>query len=241
MSLLETSTRSFDVPSGTGTTFSIKIHEDISIRADNLNLETWGASLILARHLHSIQIPNLSSAKSNNSCGPVIEIGAGTGLVGISAAAIWKTNVTLTDLAPIAPALASNIALNKDLLSSTGGSGSSGALDWNIPSVVSFPQGPELQAEDNKAHVILAADTIYDSSHPEMLATVIKTWLKPGPDSRVIIAYPVRVAYLEEIRELWERMEMIGFELVEEGKEELPKKDWDDEVLIEWCVWKWKE
>lgn len=74
-----------------------------------------------------------------------------------------------------------------------------------------------------------------------MLTHVIKTWLKVGSDSRVLIAYPVRVAYLDEIRELWERMEGIGMELLEEGKEELPKQEWDDETLIEWCVWKWKE
>jgi predicted nicotinamide N-methyase len=254
---MKTSTRTFEVPTNASTILSIKIHEDVTIRADNLTLETWGSSLVLARRLHAVQIPNLTACpvrlhspsrrRKRESCGPVIELGAGTGLVGISAAAIWKTNVTLTDLSPIVPALANNIALNKDILSSTGGVASSGALDWKTPSVLSLPAQPqqesslELPAEHNKAHVILAADTIYDSSHPEMLANVIKTWLKPGPDSRVLIAYPVRVAYLEEIRELWERMEDIGMELMEEGKEELPKKDWDDEVLIEWCILKWKE
>lgn len=257
---MKTSTRNFEVPTNVGTTLSVQIHEDVTIRADNLNLETWGSSLVLARRLHAIQIPNLntsplrrniyhrcSSATKNAPCGPVIELGAGTGLVGISAAAIWKTGVTLTDLAPIVPALASNIALNKDLLSSIGSSALSGALDWKHPSVLSVPvqasqeRPQDLLAEHNRAQVILAADTIYDSSHPEMLVEVIKTWLKPGPDSRVLIAYPVRVAYLQEIRELWERMGRIGMEAVEEGKEELPKRDWDDETLIEWCVWRWKE
>ena len=259
---MKTSTRTFQVPTKTGATFSIHIHEDINIRAENLHLETWGSSLVLARRLHAIQIANPSSSDSpppchshldstltsRSQCGPVLELGAGTGLVGIAAAAIWKTNVTLTDLSPIVPSLKNNIALNRDLLSSTGGSASSGALDWRTPSIITLgsnrevsPQELELRAENNKASVILAADTIYDSSHPEMLANVIKAWLKIRPDSRVLIAYPVRVAYLDEIRDLWERLEGIGMDLVEEGKEELPKKDWDDETLIEWSVWKWKE
>lgn len=253
------STRTFEIPTSTGTKFSVNIHEDASIRADNLYLETWGSSLVLARRLHSIEIPRIAKSTSSclaqchhsqrinpQMCGPVLELGSGTGLVGLSAAAIWKTNVTLTDLSPVVPALNKNIMLNQDLLSSHGGSASSGALDWNHPSVLSLHlpgsnhQSQELPAEDNKASVILAADTVYDSSHPEILASVIKTWLKEGPASRVLIAYPVRVAYLDEIRELWERIEGIGMELLEEGKEELPRKEWDDETSIEWCVWRWK-
>ena len=153
----------------------------------------------------------------------------------------------LTDLAPIVPSLEKNIELNKKLLSVSAGSASSGILDWRDPSAITLysqhqnHQRRVLSAESNKASVILAADTIYDPTHPEMLVKVIKTWLKAGPDSRVLIAYPVRIAYLEEIREFWERMEDTGMRMVEEGKEELPKKEWDDETLIEWCVWKWKE
>jgi predicted nicotinamide N-methyase len=257
---MKTSTRTFEIPSNADTALSIQIYEDATVRADNLSLETWGSSFVLARRLHAIQLPHLitSAAPAQNRprrrtsstkrevCGRVLELGAGTGLVGISGAAIWKTNVTLTDLAPIVPALEKNIALNRELLDLSGGSASSGALDWKCPSILSLhPQSRQMAAQDlpaehNKVPVILAADTIYDSSHPEMLVNVIKTWLKAGLDSRVLIAYPVRVAYLEEIRELWERIEGIGMELVEEGKEELPKKDWDDETLIEWCVWKWK-
>lgn len=261
---MKTSTRTFEIPTNKGTALSLKIHEDITIRADNLHLETWGSSLVLARLLHSIQIqiPNLTTSpphRQNRSCrlssttdqaacaGPVLELGAGTGLVGLAAAAVWKTHVTLTDLPPIVPALQKNIALNGDLLLSNGGCASSGELDWKDPSLLRLhppDEGDgtiEAPAERNKVQVILAADTIYDSCHPEMLARVISTWLRAGPDSRVLIAYPVRVAYLEEIRELWERMQGVGMEVCVEGKEELPEKDWDDETLIEWCVWKWNE
>ena len=243
----------FQIPTKADSTVSITINDDVNIRAENLHLETWGASLVLSRRLHRIEIPNLIKPPQDhprNRCGPVLELGSGTGLVGISAAAVWKTDVTLTDLSPIVPALERNIELNKDLLLSAGGSASSGSLDWRDPSMLRFHPGSarqsplredEFPAEHNKVSAILTADTVYDSEHPEMLVKVVKAWLKEGPDSRVLIAYPVRVAYLEEIRELWELMEGIGMELVEEGKEELPRKEWDDETLIEWCVWRWEK
>ncbi len=188
---------------------------------------------------------------SQHGLGPILELGAGTGLVGLSAAALWRTNVVLTDLAPILPALQENVLLNRNLLDGRRGSVTCGILDWRDPSALkSYPlytshdQSHELlvspDSEDNKFSMILAADTVYDPSHPEMLVEVIKKWLKRGDESRVLIAYPMRVAYLEEIRELWTRISGIGLEVLEEGKEELPEMEWDDERLVEWCVWKWK-
>jgi len=241
-------TRTFEVAlDNQGSTLAIKINEDPSLRTDNLTLETWGSSLILARQLHALDLPPTAFV-STSSSGPILELGAGTGLAGLAAAAVWNTHVILTDLSAIITGLARNISLNQDLLSLHNGSASYGALDWSSPSSLSLHRNPgdekeeiELK-EENKASIILAADTVYDEAHPELLANVIAKWLKRRGDSRVIIAYPLRVAYLEEIRGLWEKFEDIGLVAVEEGKERMKVDDvkFDDEELHEWSVWKWK-
>ena len=79
--------------------------------------------------------------------------------------------------------------------------------------------------------VILAADVVYSEEHPELLSKTILRWLAAGPASRAVIAYPLRVAYLGQIRELWELLEAGGLEAIEEGREQASTKDWDDECL----------
>ena len=50
----------------------------------------------------------------------------------------------------------------------------------------------------------------------------------------------MRVAYLDEIRELWELLQRGGLEAIDEGRELLVGDDWDDEVLHEWSAWRWQ-
>jgi hypothetical protein len=73
-----------------------------------------------------------------------------------------------------------------------------------------------------------------------MLSHAILTWLKPGSDARAIIAYPMRVAYLDEIRELWELLQSGGLDTID-GSREVTGDDWDDEPLHEWgSMWRWR-
>ena len=246
--------RNFDIPkSSSGETIHIKLDEP-ALAAENLRLTTWGSSFILATRLHHFALdlnplhPAASYASDNLGTISVLELGAGTGLVGLSAAAIWNTNVVLSDLAPIVPGLAVNIRTNKETICALGGSTFCGTLDWanpdklvlySIDAEAQQRQEHTLQAGTNKATVILAADTIYSEEHPTMLSSAILRWLKHGPDARVIIAYPMRVAYLDEIRGLWELLQRGGLEAIDEGRE-LVGDDWDDEALHEWSVWRWK-
>lgn len=246
---MESFTRTFDIPvTATGTIMPIKINEDPSLRTDNLTLITWGTSLILARQLRSITIPP-AALITTSPCGPILELGAGTGLVGLAAAAVWKSRVTLTDLAPIIAGLAMNISLNEKLLAEHDGSASHGALDWSEPAAVTLYRTLDGKreevacTEENKPSVILAADTVYDEQHPDLLSSVISKWLRRDQNSRVIISYPLRCCYLDEIRGVWEKFAEVGLESVEEGQERMKSDDvkFDDEELHEWSVWKWKE
>ena len=224
-----------------GNFLDIEIHQPV-LRSENLNLTTWGSSFILASQLHLINIDTQSLHKQDLL---ILELGAGTGLVGISAAAIWKANVILTDLDTITPGLAQNIEANEQTLKSNDASAGCGSLDWAHPTDLSIrPKGQDgapvkLSSRTDKASIILAADTIYSEEHPQMLADTILAWLKPGPESRVIIAYPLRPAYLDHIRELWERLEVAGLRAFDEGKAEAGD-EWDDERSIEWSVWQWR-
>jgi predicted nicotinamide N-methyase len=245
--------RTFSIPkNSSGDTIDITL-EELALTADNLGLKTWGSSFILAMRLHcfDIHLDSLcppASLTSGESGINVLELGAGTGLVGLSAAAIWRTKVVLSDLAPIVPGLAVNISTNIEALSALGGSALCGTLDWASPDrlvlhdINGEGQGQQrhtLLAEINKARVILAADTVYSEEHPAMLSNAILTWLKRGSDARAIIMYPMRVAYLEEIRELWELLQRGGLEAIDEGRE-VGSDDWDDEALHEWSVWRWR-
>jgi len=219
------------------------------LRADNLGLITWGGAFILANILHRLPIHDVPS----DTPVPVLELGAGTGLVGITAAALWKTHVVLTDLEPIVPGLVANIALNREMLTQYGGRVSSGTLDWNSPTRLILEQEVaaalgvaelivgERGDDRNKATIILCADTMYSEEHPELISQTIFAQLQRDPNARAVLCYPMRVAYLDAMREFYERMEQGGMVLVEEGREELPDDSWDDERQTEWNVWTWKD
>lgn len=227
-------------PSGESLDIDINVPK---LRADNLHFQTWGSARILAGQLHTIPIP--ANSFDGNGIG-ILELGAGTGLAGLAAAALWRTDLALTDLAPFVPGLQRNIEVNEKMLTQRNVRASCGSLDWNEPRALSLlghnsDQREVLSSQTDKASVIVVADCLYSEDHPQMLTSVILSWLKPGPKSRLIICYPLRVAYLDIIRDLWHLLEEAGLDSISEGKEEITDEIWDDERLHEWGVWKWRD
>ncbi|KZV98938.1 hypothetical protein EXIGLDRAFT_726829 [Exidia glandulosa HHB12029] len=216
------------------------------LQADNLSLITWGSSFILSGILYRLR----ESVPVVASDGPVsiLELGAGTGLVGLSAAVVWGADVILTDLEPIIPGLVANATLNAEAIAAHGGRVLCGTLDWNQPEQLLIhsddsndTRGIVNDSEHNKASVVMAADTMYWEEHPRLISQTIFAWLKRNKDARAVVCYSLRIAYLEVAQEFYERMEHGGMELVAEGREEMQNDDWDDEKLYEWNVWRWKE
>ena len=83
--------------------------------------------------LHKIgqtSLSHLLPASGERPNGPVLELGSGTGLLGLAAAAIWKTHVILSDLPAIMPNLQHNVDQNRAVVKSLGGSLDAGALTW---------------------------------------------------------------------------------------------------------------
>ena len=250
-------TRSFTIPlantSPTASSLEITLHEP-ALTEDNLGLKTWSSSYVLARllpTLTSIPLPLPSHT-------PVLELGAGTGLVGLAAAAVWNANVVLTDLPAITPNLARNVAANAEVLRAHGGNAVAGVLDWtdaeSLQPVLSNTSGAipaclealiDLRASV-KTTTILAADPIYSPSHPRLLVSAVSRWLEDRGDAaasaRLVLAYPVREAYLPQTADLRERLSEVGgkgLRVLEEG-EEVGRDDWDEDVRVRWSVWGWK-
>jgi tRNA1(Val) A37 N6-methylase TrmN6 len=60
----------------------------------------------------------------------ILELGSGTGLLGLAAAAVWGANVVVTDLDIIQENLHFNVRQNHNLLSSRGANVTCDILDW---------------------------------------------------------------------------------------------------------------
>jgi hypothetical protein len=113
------------------------------LTGDNLGLKTWGTAFAIVKKLedfkyryfsHLLDSENnkskVADTPSTKSRVKVLELGSGTGLVGIAASAIWATDLLLTDLPDIKENLLFNIDRNRKIVEFMGGSIQGDTLDW---------------------------------------------------------------------------------------------------------------
>ena len=162
--------RTFEV---SGLATSIELHEP-ALTSDNLGLKTWGASLVLARKI----CQKLSTFEPSENL-RILELGAGTGLVGIAfiqkileVGSTQKFRVHLTDLPDIVPNLQKNVDLNK-CNREPNVEVAVDVLDWTDPSSFQEKYGYK------KFDVLLIADPIYSPQHPRWVVNMIKEFLHP--------------------------------------------------------------
>jgi predicted nicotinamide N-methyase len=216
-------TRSFQIT----TELIVKLHEP-SLTGDNLGLKTWTSSLLLARLLPRLQelIPRDHR---------ILELGSGTGLLGLSAACLWKAEVLLTDLPEVVTNLETNLFLNSGTVTSHGGSVSATALDWSDETDV-------LKHNLERFQVIIAADPIYSPDHPRILVDTISRWLTFDKDARVVLTLPLRPHYDQERSELRRLLTQANLSMLLEGTE-TGYDDWytqdgsQAEVECWWSIW----
>ncbi|KAB5562263.1 hypothetical protein PHYPO_G00015910 [Pangasianodon hypophthalmus] len=137
----------------------------------------WDAAIVLSKYLETEQFCNSRSGVSTWSSKHMIELGAGTGVVGIMAASLGA-NVTVTDLEDLQPLLELNIRENRELLST--GSITAKVLKWG-ENVTDFLPHPDY---------ILLADCIYYEQSVVPLVETLK--LLAGPETCVICCYEQR-------------------------------------------------
>ena len=194
-----------------------------TLTADNLGLKTWASSYLLSKRLPLLGLPTFSpTAKA-------LELGAGTGLVGLAAAAIFKIPVLLTDLPDIVP----NLQFNANTNSPPGTTVSVSVMDWR-------DGVDEIVPEGEKYDLVLAADPLYSPEHPGLLVGMVGKWLKEGTHGRVVVEMPLRDGYSSERSDFRGRMERVGLEIKSEGVE-TGVDDWGagGEVKCWWSVWGW--
>lgn len=238
--------RAFTVPDLSGEELTLTLHEP-SLTADNLGMKTWVSSYLLSQRLHSILdstpplVPSTATTPKIDRTLRALELGSGTGLVGLAFAAIRgeSASVHLTDLPVIVPNLAHNAALNVELLTKSNAQVTTGVLDWSVD--------PEpLPTSEETYDLILAADPLYSPKHPKWLVDTIGHWLSRGLDARVVVEMPLRDAYLPQVQEFRQRMTNIGLAVVAEG-EEIGYDDWETAdggalaVRCWWSTWGWSE
>jgi D-xylulose reductase len=233
--------RSFRIPTPSAP-FELTIHEP-AFTGDELGLKTWAASYLLAKRLHTFElVPSDTQQRLQ-----VLELGSGTGLVGLAMAGLGA-DVVLTDMASICPNLAQNEQRNHEVVSQNGGIARTAILDWTEPTscqpVQDGATGNE-QAIPEKFPLILAADSLYSPEHPRMLVDTINVWLSQDDNAKVIVEFPYRDAYLPQIKDFRQRMLDIGLWIEKEG-EETGYDDWgedqDDDALVTcwWSCWQRK-
>ncbi|KAL6713757.1 Protein-lysine N-methyltransferase rrg1 [Lecanora helva] len=242
----------------------ITLHEP-SLTGDNLGHKTWVASYLLAKRLpqllspildeqnkNSYQTPDSTTTSSSATHPRILELGSGTGLVGLTAALLFpRASIHLTDLPSILPNLEHNIQLNSHLLNNTQTHTPSTCPTTQSPShetqhqITSTPHRPITSAALDWSHphppipsqsrytTILAADSLYMPPHAAWLAKTIDSFLSTLPSSRVVVELPIREGISEVEHQDWKReMRGRGFGIVEEGWEE-GFEEWEDVRMAE--------
>ncbi|CAK7269514.1 Protein-lysine N-methyltransferase rrg1 [Sporothrix epigloea] len=195
------------------------IIKEPAIVGDSLGFKTWGTSYAMARMLPTlVNTPSLRHLQPMLRQGsiPVLELGAGTGLLGLAAAALWRADVVLSDLATIVPNLSVNVERNSKIIQARGGRARAGVLQWGASRSENDTEAgvlvvdTSLFPEDHQFPLVLAADPIYDDEHPVLLASAIDAQLaldvrhcadgvnghgvaeKPPVSPRAVVMVPLR-------------------------------------------------
>lgn len=141
---------------------------------DNCGGIMWPAGIRLSRHLVQNRQGELKGAR-------VLEIGSGTGIVGLAAACLGA-HVMLTDKREQLPVMWDNVQVNAELVDAAGGSATVVELDWDEPDA-----DPDVLDQDYDW--IFGADVTYDVTRMPALAKLLRQMVLTNPTAVVKLAH----------------------------------------------------
>lgn len=140
----------------------------------------WDAGLVL---LHFLEKHQQEFVHGKN----ILEIGAGTGAVGLTAAALSAKSVALTDLERILPLLEEGIELNRDCFEKE-----------TVVEAQALAWGTEDFSPSHAPDLILVSDCLYYESSVVPLVTTLTSLVKKlNPSCQILVAYEER-SYLPD-------------------------------------------
>lgn len=145
--------------------------------SEGLSFQLWPAATALVSLLDNHRIdPTNSPLSATLSRRPlrILELGSGTGIVGIVAAATLGGNVTITDLPHVVPNLRFNADANKGVVGPTGGAVSVAALRWG--------HADDVAVIGREFDVILASDVVYHDNLYEPLLETLRFMMLMGSE-----------------------------------------------------------
>ncbi|RRT53878.1 hypothetical protein B296_00039229 [Ensete ventricosum] len=138
------------------------------IRSQGLSFQLWPAASSLVSLLDSRPSALLLPATSR-----ILELGSGTGLVGIAAAAILGVSVTLTDLPHVLPNLRFNAESNAAAVAARGGSLDVRQLRWGEDE-----DAAALVDGEAAFDVVVASDVVYYEHLIDPLLRTLRVFVK---------------------------------------------------------------
>lgn len=135
--------------------------------SQGISFQLWPAAASLVSLLdHRTDSPALSSLlSSSNRRLRLLELGSGTGLVGIAAAALLGASVTVTDLPRVLPNLRFNADANAAAVAARGGEVRVAALSWG--------DAAEMEGVGGDFDVVVGSDLVYhDHLYEPLLETL---------------------------------------------------------------------
>jgi predicted nicotinamide N-methyase len=140
----------------------ISIQEIPNLQGAGTGVTAWDGALLLARYLEV--------CSSNVRGCRVLELGAGCGVVGITATALGAQSVLMTDLPCVLPLLQSNIYRNRNLITTDS---TNDAISMQCCECDWYQQPLNSRIMDFSANVILVADCVWVQELVEPLLTTL--------------------------------------------------------------------
>ncbi|ESQ44586.1 hypothetical protein EUTSA_v10003267mg [Eutrema salsugineum] len=179
----------------------------LSIQQDNgsmhVGTSVWPCSLILAKFAE--RWSTVDSSSSSSSPNPyaelldfrrrrAVELGTGCGVAGMAFHLLGLTEIVLTDISPVMPALKHNLKRNKAAL---GKSLKTSIVYWNNKDQISALNPP--------FDLVIAADVVYIEESVGQLVTAMESLV--AEDGAVLLGYQIRSPEADKL--FWELCDVV--------------------------------